>query len=303
MTSAGQPSSPPSPRTVLIQDLHSLTDMLPIVELQRQIWGYGRTDTEFPYPARALLAISESGGHVAGAFVEGAMVGFSLAWLGMSEASRELYLHSQLMGVLQDYRHLKIGYQLKTDQRNFARNRDLSLVKWTFDPLRSANANLNIRKLGVVIRSYQPDYYGRMESDFNRGLDSDRIWAEWYVSSNRVRHRLTEVPPLLNREPELVKLTRVSTQGDEDVPARLTGYELDRQEQQLLVEVPDDFQVLVDNYPSIAREWQTKIREIFQHYLSRGYTVSDFLVLSGQRRRSFYLVTRDSLQHILESEE
>ena len=302
MTSGDGQFSPTSPHPVTIQDLHSLTDMLPIVELQRRIWGYGRTNTEFPYPARALFAISESGGHVAGAFVEGSMIGFSVAWLGTSSPSGEIYLHSQLMGVLRDHWYLDIGYQLKTYQRNFARDRDLSLVKWTFDPLRSANANLNIRKLGVVIQSYQPDYYGRLESHFNHGLDSDRVCAEWYISSNRVRRLLAKAPPPLNRDPALAKLTRVSTEGDKELLPRLTGYELEKQEQQLLVEVPDDFQALVERQPSIAREWQTKIRDIFQHYLRRGYIVTDFLVLSGQRRRTFYLITRDPLDHILKGE-
>ena len=303
MTSGVKQSSPTSPPPVTIQDLHSLEDMLPILELQRQIWGYGRADAEFPYPARVLFAISESGGHVAGAFVEGAMVGFSVAWLGTNRPSGELYLHSQLMGVLQNHRHLNIGYQLKTDQRNFARDRDLNLVKWTFDPLRSTNANLNIRKLGVVIQSYQPDYYGRLKSDFHHGLDGDRVWAEWYVSSSRVRRRLTEAPAPLNQDSALVKLTRVSVEKDKEVLPRLTCYELERQEQQLLVEIPDDFQTLIERQPSIAREWQTKIRDIFQHYLSRGYIITDFLVFSGRRRHTFYLMTRNPLQHILESEE
>ena len=286
---------------VAIRHLQSLRDMLPIVKLQRMIWGYGKPNAGLPYPARALFAISESGGHVAGAFIKSNIVGFSLAWLGTNRFTGENYLHSQLMGVLQSFRHLSIGYQLKLDQKNFAQNRNLDLVKWPFDPLRSANANLNIRKLGAVVRSYKPDYYGQMDSDFNQGLTTDRVWAEWYISSNRVCQRLAGVSIASEQKlTKLPKLTCVLTDENKKSLLKHVDYEPNKKEQQLLVELPDDFQTLVDSQLSLAKEWQAKIRDILQKYFQNGYIITDFLTVSDQQRRSFYLITQDPLHHILE---
>ena len=114
-------------------------------------------------------------------------------WTPFSQLS---YLHSQLLGVRKEHRHLGIGFQLKLYQREFALEADLEVVQWVFDPMRSVNANLNVRKLGAVIPAYHPDYFGSLQSHFSRGLASDRVWAHWYVASSRVRQRLLHPLPL-----------------------------------------------------------------------------------------------------------
>ncbi|MFQ5931513.1 MAG: hypothetical protein ACE5MM_03810, partial [Nitrospiraceae bacterium] len=73
----------------------NIREAVELVDLQRKIWGYGRPDADLPYPARALFAISESGGHVAVASLENTPVGFSLAWTAMNRVSKKPYLHSQ----------------------------------------------------------------------------------------------------------------------------------------------------------------------------------------------------------------
>lgn len=283
--------------------LESIEEMPPLVELQRQIWGYGLPDTDYPYPARALFALSESGGLVAAARFKDQTVGFALAWLGMDRSTGRRYLHSQLVGILPAYRHLSIGYHLKIYQRDYALARDLDLVKWTFDPLQSANANLNLRKLGAIVTAYHPHYYGALQSYFSHGIATDRVWADWHIQSPRVCHRLDSGPLALPGKLHRAQITQVEevTLGDRTWK-KLAGFRLDLSDPELLMEIPDDFALMREHEVDLASEWQERVRRIFQDYLGRGYIASDFFILAGVVRRGFYLFARKSIDEVLAKE-
>ena len=277
-----------------------MEDMRSLVELQQEIWGYGLPDSDFPYPARALFAFSESGGLVAGAFLENRAIGLAIAWPGIEDLSGRAYLHSQLVGVLPNYRHLGLGYHLKTYQRDFANRAGLDLIKWTFDPLQSANANLNLRKLGAVATAFCPQYYGELHSHFSAGLATDRLTVEWHIHSRRTLSRLDSVPSLLAETPSLTAVTRVEPVGPEESGLRrLAHYELSLVEPELLVEIPNDFDRFRSKEPRLASDWQAKIRHLFQHYFGCRYLISDFLLLEGPRRRGFYLLSNRTLDDVL----
>ena len=285
-----------------IQTLTTMPEMKGVVRLEEEIWGYGRPGSDSPYPARALFAFSESGGLVAGAFSEGKLVAFAAAWQGVERESKMRYLHSQLVGVLTTHRHLGIGFQLKLYQRDFAILAGLDLVKWTFDPLLSTNANLNLRKLGAVITVYAPSYYGDLQSQFTGGLASDRVWVSWYVRSRRVQQRLASPasPPTDPVAPSVTKIEAASTLDPELLS--LAEYELGRSEASLLLEIPADFGRIRTQDLSLALDWQTKIRELCLHYFGRGYIASDFFIRPGRRTRTSYLLTCSALDQILESD-
>ena len=65
-------------------------------------------------------------------------------------------------------------------------------MEWTFDPLEIKNAHLNIARLGAICRRYQPDFYGPSSSPLQGGLPTDRLYAEWWLSSPRVQRILGE---------------------------------------------------------------------------------------------------------------
>ena len=280
-----------------LRKLKSVTEMQEVVKLQTEIWGYGRSGADYPYPARALLALSESGGLVAAAFLDGLPIGFSAAWIGIEQVSGQYFLHSQLLGVHARHRHLGIGYHLKLYQRDFAIHLGLDRVKWTFDPLRSANANLNLRKLGAIVRSYFPHYYGDVQSHFSQGLATDRVLADWYVNSERVRQRLNSTPPAPSEIPPILQVTEVEQKTTNW--SQLVHYKMNVVEEELLVEVPDDFEALSEQDQALASDWQVKLRDIFLHYLGLGYTASDFLMVQGPPRRLFYLLRKSPLEDIL----
>jgi predicted GNAT superfamily acetyltransferase len=96
------------------------------------------------------------------------------------------YLHSHMLAVLPQYRNLGVGRRLKLAQRDDALSRGIDLMEWTFDPLEIRNAHLNIARLGAIVRRYQPDFYGPSSSPLQGGLPTDRLYAEWWLRSDRV---------------------------------------------------------------------------------------------------------------------
>ena len=286
---------------VHIRTLHSLEEMYPLIDLQRQIWGFGQVGSDPPCPARTMFALSESGGHLSAAFLDDLAIGFSVAWMGQLKEYNKPYLHSQMLGVLKEYRHLNIGYNLKLHQRSFALENGIKIIKWTFDPLRTANSNLNVRKLGSVVSTYHCDYYGGIASHFTQELPTDRVWAEWHLDSKRVKDRLCSPSQPMERKPDLIQVNKVRLGEESKLAVKFIECDLERSEKQLLVEVPDDFNVICQENQSIALDWRKKIRKILQYYFNQGYVVSDFLVVSGLPRQTFYLLNKDPLSKILEA--
>jgi predicted GNAT superfamily acetyltransferase len=151
------------------------------VRLQRQIWGF--EDVEL-LPARLFAVATRIGGQVLGAFDGARMVGFCIAIPGVKRDGGA-YLHSHMLGVIEEYRNAGIGRALKLAQREEALARGIDLVEWTFDPLELKNAFFNVERLGAIVRRYVRNQYGATSSPLHGGLPTDRCVAEWWLRSPR----------------------------------------------------------------------------------------------------------------------
>ena len=78
----------------------------------------------------------------------------------------------------------------------------ITRVYWTFDPLESKNAHLNLNKLGAVAREYVQDMYGQTDSPLHSGIGTDRLVPTWTLDSERVVQRLVEG----RRDPRWVRM-------------------------------------------------------------------------------------------------
>jgi predicted GNAT superfamily acetyltransferase len=171
-----------NPQTnIRIQPLSSLEHFERCVVLQLEVWGYSDGDV---IPRRVFVVAQRIGGQVIGAFNGDTLVGFAMSLPGYRD--RKPYLHSHMLAVLPQYRNEGIGRRLKLAQREDAIARGFDLMEWTFDPLEVRNAHLNIGRLGVIVRRYQPDFYGPSSSPLQGGLPTDRLYAEWWLRSDRV---------------------------------------------------------------------------------------------------------------------
>jgi predicted GNAT superfamily acetyltransferase len=156
------------------------------VRIQRITWG-----DDLIVPSGLSRIAQRTGGQVLGAFDGDRMVGFTLAFAGMR--SGEPFLHSHQTAVLPEYRDSGVGRRLKLFQRQDALKRGIKLVEWTFDPLELKNAYFNLVRLGAVARVLIPNCYGITGSALHAGLPTDRLVAEWWLDSVRVKSILADI--------------------------------------------------------------------------------------------------------------
>lgn len=264
-------ASSPTPQ-VELRGLRGPHDMARAQTLQERVWGAG----DPPVSKDLLIALSGAGALVAGAFApHGELVGFVL---GFPTGDPQVQ-HSHRVAVLGEWRRCGLGARLKWFQREWCLARGVRAVRWTFDPLRAANAHLNVQRLGATAATYLPDHYGEM-GGINAGVPSDRLLAEWDLASERVRRRRDEP-----RDEDLGGATLVNfVQGDLPVGPTL-GLDAPR----LAVRVPPDFGALLGARPEAARAWRRHVRLALEHYLGRGYVIRGFA-----RTEQVYLLERGS---------
>jgi len=178
------------PIEVRIKPLQELEEFDRCVDLQLAVWGYSDGDV---IPRRVFLVAERIGGVVLGAYVDGTMVGFSMGLPGFRNG--HAYLHSHMLAVLPQYRNYGIGKKLKLAQRDEALAKGFDLMEWTFDPMEIKNAYLNITRLGAISRRYKANFYGPSSSPLQGGLPTDRLYAEWWLRSDRVTTTLRGESP------------------------------------------------------------------------------------------------------------
>jgi predicted GNAT superfamily acetyltransferase len=199
-----------------IRSCQGFDELEACVQLQIETWGYDDSDV---IPRKTFLVAQSIGGQVIGAFETGnsgttsgaqaehpavqnaakTLVGFvfSLPGVKSSLGLPQAYLHSHMLAVKEGYRNRGLGTQLKLEQRREALSRGIRHMEWTFDPLEIKNAFLNVHRLGAIVRSYRPDFYGVSSSRLQGGLPTDRLLAEWRLDSRRVRSILGGNPQIL----------------------------------------------------------------------------------------------------------
>jgi len=286
--------------------LESPAEMGEVEELQRLVWPGNETEI---VPAHLLLAAVRGGGLVIGAFDKAALprlIGFVFGFPGfyLTPDGPRLKHCSHMLGVRPDCRDHGLGYALKRAQWQMVRHQGLDRVTWTYDPLLSRNAHLNIAKLGVVCNTYHREYYGEMRDGLNVGLASDRFEVDWWVNTHRVERRLSRrVRPSLDLAhcfeagAHIVNPTTIDVAGwsrppslPSPLPPTPRGM-TEREGNILLVEIPADFLALKAADPALALQWRMHSRALFEALFERGYLVTDFVYLSAEHPRSFYVLT------------
>ena len=89
-----------------------------------------------------------------------------------------------------DYRDAGLGKSLKERQRIWAIAYGYDKIAWTFDPLETRNAYLNLNKLGGVVKVYFTNYYGELNDTTGGSFPSDRFLVEWELHSPRCENAI-----------------------------------------------------------------------------------------------------------------
>ncbi len=217
-------------RALTIREAASPADCSEISALFTSIWGGHQH-----IPPELGRAIVEAGGYVVAAYRGDEIVGASVAVLGQSDG--EPHLHSHITGVVPHEQRNGVGLALKRHQREWARERGMSRIVWTFDPLVRRNALFNLARLGARATRYEVDFYGPVRDAINGEDETDRLVVEW------------------------------ATHGEEGLgpiaPGRDSG----------LVPTPLDIVALRATDPRAARRARLEVRESLGELMGGGWTV------------------------------
>ena len=180
-------------QVIRIEALTELEQFDRCVELQNEVWSY---DLSGMMTQKVFLLASQIGGQVLGAFEGETLVGYAMSLPAVRNT--HAYLHSHHLAVLPAWRNAGVGRRLKLAQREDAIARGFELMEWTFDPLEVKNSHLNFAKLGAISRRYRRNFYGASSSPLHGGLPTDRIYAEWWLKSDRVTRVLAGEAPVMD---------------------------------------------------------------------------------------------------------
>lgn len=232
---------------LVIRPLASHEDFVACVALQRMTWGEDFRDVVQP---SLLMVAQKVGGVAAGAFgPDGVLWGFVFGLTGV-EAGRPVHW-SHMLAVRPEMRDCGVGRRLKEFQRAWLRERQVSRVYWTFDPLVARNAHLNLNRLGAEVMEFVPNMYGpETGSPLHAGLGTDRLLVAWQLDG-------PSGPAVSERPPR---------------PAD-SGLRAGSEAGAVRIEIPSDIQALKEVDPASAIEWRNAVRAAFAAHLVGGWRV------------------------------
>ena len=246
---------------VEVRELSTLDECRSVDPFFESVWGPGTP----PLGVEVLRALAHVGGYVAGAFAANDLVGVSVGFLAHRG---EVSLHSHVTGVSATARGRGVGAALKAHQRQWALDRRLSAITWTYDPLVRRNAWFNIVKLGARPHEYLVDFYGPMGDAINGTDESDRLYMAWDLGLRQTRP-----------EPKTASSASILACQDGAPVARTSRAD------QVLVATPPDIEGLRRRRPDLARTWRVALRTALAAEMAGGHVV-------GFTRAGEYVVRR-----------
>ena len=288
-----------NPDTFELRVLESAEEIKPVEQFQALIWP--GSDLEI-VPLHILITAAQNGGLLIGAYDQDQLVGFVFGFAGFYYHENQGHVKhcSHMLGVHPDYRDLGLGFRLKRAQWQLVRKQGLDLITWTYDPLESRNAYLNISKLGAICNTFKRDLYGEMQDDLNAGILSDRFQVDWWVESRRVLKRLGQksqdrigLADYLAADVPIINETKLNNAGLLSPQPNNIDFLEDRESHPNLVlfEIPGNFQMIKAADLALAQEWRQYSGDSFQMLFQQGYMITDFVFTFDDSPRGYYVLT------------
>jgi predicted GNAT superfamily acetyltransferase len=240
------------------RSVHGIDDARTMVRVLDAVWG--GWDGAAGIQDSTILALAHAGNYAEVAILGGEPVGAALGFFGEPLGD---VLHSHIVGVLPRTTGLGIGRAIKMRQRDWCRQRSITTMTWTFDPLVARNAYFNIARLGARLTRYMIDYYGQMSDGLNAGQASDRVLLTWDLTVDPPSPRHGSLGPTfaaLTADPS-------GKPERQDAPTDCAH---------LTLEVPSDIERLRRDDAPLSHEWRIALRQTLPHLLDAGWRVTNF---------------------------
>jgi predicted GNAT superfamily acetyltransferase len=242
----------------------SATEASAIRELHRAVWG---SAPEFLYPAD-IHSLDFRPGTSLIARVDEQPAGFLFGFYKFEGPTLpadwyarfrgELRLESQTMGVLPEYRGMRIANSLKRIQAEQAAREGIGIVHWTADPLQAPNGALNFGLLRAIAFRFYPDFYP-FRNELNR-VPASRFGLTWLVRTARVQEEVARGTPSrvvdLSRQPAIQRVNDSYDWTDLGADAPVIAFE-----------IPADWTHLQRHAVDRAQRWRETTDALFAHYI------------------------------------
>lgn len=229
-----------------IRECTTLEELAECVKLQREVFQLPEVELS---PVRHFVVTRNAGGFTLGAYDGDRLAGYVLSVPAFLRGEKAFYSH--MTGVRKEYQSSGVGRRLKWAQRERALESGVKSIKWTFEPVKARNGYFNLEKLGAIVTEYQRNFYGtdyavEPGSGKEIGLQSDRLFAEWHLESDKVQ-----------------ALAAGESWGETRTP-------------EVEIEVRNDWSELVESDPAAALELQLRVREEFESAIAKGLHAGGF---------------------------
>lgn len=270
-------------RKVKIRPLKTLEEFRACERIQKLVWG------DVGVASEALKVTAKYGGAVLGTLAGKRVVGFLYAFLGRRRGEPIHWSH--LMAIEPGYRDQGLGFRMKLAHRRLALAQGITAICWTYDPLQSRNAALNIGRLGGRVDEYIENCYGRFPSRIEKGLPSDRFVVEWQIASAAVARRLAANKRDFTGYASLPRANETRTTASGFAENRKLCLNL--RAARIAVDIPANTDAIRSQDLRLAARWRLETRKIFVRYFSRGYRVEDFVPPGpASGGRCYYILRR-----------
>jgi predicted GNAT superfamily acetyltransferase len=294
------------PAQITIRDLRTIDELNQLKAVEKEVWKMADDDA---LALTLAIALKAAGNIFVGAFdgekrgreksdkEKEKMVGFAFGFLGREHG--QTTIHSHMLAVLDEYRHLDLGARLKHAQRERALAMGIHEMTWTYDPLQSRNAHFNFAKLGVVSDTYKVDFYGPETTSMLHRNGTDRLWVRWLLDSRRVRDRIAGKNNRAETVDALRLLAPLMRFDGKGRPVRAELAEALGRER-VSIEIPGDILSVEHADMGLAREWREATRWAFRESLKAGFVVADFCrSVRGQQGPGAYLLQRGTVAEMI----
>lgn len=252
-------------RTIDFRELRTIDELVVAEQMQREIMFIEGADVVV---ASFLVVAPDTGGFTIGAFEGENALAVAFGYGGYVHP--EPFLYSDFLVVVPEARSLGIGFEMKRIQALRSLEQGFHSIRWTVDPLRAANARLNLERLGALGVKYSRNKYGsEFAAGLYGGMPTDRLLLRWPLRTERSAERLAG---------DYVPIPDNALDALEEVSAKSLGAP------QLVVTIPGDIDTLVAGDFDSAMRYRLETREKIELAFEAGYFVSG-AARSGDRSR------------------